>query len=93
MAQHDWTPLLQQDGVNSQVDLLHQVLADLLNLHFPLKICRSNELHGYSWCSQESDLPWLDSTAKKMIKKKQAIYKSEDNDLLLKLRLPLIFWL
>ena len=67
ISRHDWSPLTSLATVNDKVDLLHQVMNDMLNRHFPLKTSRR----------KETDLPWLDNPARKMIKKKQAIYKAE----------------
>ena len=67
IAQHDWGPLIAKHGSNPKVDLLHAVLNDLLARHFPLKTTRR----------RESDLPWIDDKAKKMIRKKGAIFKAE----------------
>ena len=67
MGQMDWNPLLQKPDVNSKVGLLHQVLEDMLNRHFPLKSTKR----------KQDDLPWLDERALKMIKKKNAIFKAE----------------
>ena len=63
----DWTELLGSQDVNEKVGMLHAVLGDMMNRHFPLKTVRR----------RESDLPWLDHQARKMIKKKSAIFKAE----------------
>ena len=48
---------------------LQSVIDDLTERHFPLKTVRR----------KEDDLPWLDDAARKMVKKKQAVYKAEGN--------------
>ena len=63
----DWTPLMQEKTTNGKVDRLHLILNDLLDRHFPTKTCTR----------RETDLPWLDKKARRMIKKKCAIYKAE----------------
>ena len=67
IAAQDWVTLKEKATSNEKTDALHHILNDLLDRHFPLKTCTR----------KESDLPWLDKTARKMIKKKRAIYKSE----------------
>ena len=67
MAAVNWDQLLQSQDVNKKVGMLHAVLGDMMNRHFPLKTAKR----------RETDLPWLDQHARKMIKKKSAIYKAE----------------
>ena len=67
MAGQDWREITDCPDVNAKVDRLHDLFDDMLNKHFPLKTMRR----------KESDLPWLDQAARKMIKKKAAIYKAE----------------
>ena len=63
----DWQCVTGCTSVNGKVDKLHHIFDDLLNKHFPMKTTQR----------RESDLPWLDGTAKKWIKKKAAIYRAE----------------
>ena len=67
LGRHDWRGLLRMSGVNAKTEELHRVLSDLLGRHFPIKTVRR----------RDTDLPWLDARAKKMIKKKAAIFKAE----------------
>ena len=67
IAQQDWGPLMDMHDSNTKVDLLHAVLNDLLNRHFPLKTTRR----------KDTDLSWIDDKARKMIKKKAAVFKAE----------------
>ena len=46
---------------------LQRTLDNLMDRHFPLKTVKK----------KESDLPWFNGVARKMVRKKQAIYKSE----------------
>ena len=63
----DWSLVLTAQGPNAKVGAFHSIIQDLTDRHFPLKITRR----------KESDLPWLDARARKMIKRKAAIFKSE----------------
>lgn len=54
---------------NSMATALQQIVDDLTERHFPVKTIRR----------KEDDLPRLDSTAKKMIAKKKAVYKCKGN--------------
>ena len=63
----DWADVTGDKDVNGKVNALHNIFDDLLNKHFPMKTMKR----------KESDLPWLDDMAKKMIKKKGAIFKDE----------------
>ena len=67
IARQDWSELLSREGSNAKADMLHFILNDLLDKYFPLKTVTR----------REDDLPWLDQTARKMIKKKGAIFKAE----------------
>ena len=63
----DWSPLLNKVGPNSKTELLHCVLEDMVDRHFPLKTVNR----------KDTDLPWFDSRARRMVKKKAAIYRAE----------------
>ena len=67
IAKQDWSQLLSLAGSNPKVDLLHGILSDLLDRHFPLKVSKK----------KSDDLPWMDDRARKLIRRKAAIYKSE----------------
>ena len=67
LEQQDWAPLLARDGPNAKVGLFHSILEDLVERHFPLRTVRR----------KDGDLPWFDYRARKMVKKKAAIYRSE----------------
>ena len=62
-----WTELYGLVNANDMAIRLQQVLDDLMNRHFPMKTVRK----------KDSDLPWFNNTAKKMTRKKNAIYKAE----------------
>ena len=63
----DWKEVLAAGSSNEKAGKLQHVLEDLMNRHFPEKTVRR----------KEDDLPWLDNLARKMIKKKSAVYKEE----------------
>ena len=62
-----WDHVYSMQSANDMAVALQQVLDDMMDRHFPTKSCKK----------KDSDLPWFNKTAKKMAKKKQAIYKSE----------------
>ena len=63
----DWNEVLDCVGSNAKANKLQQIVDDLTNKNFPSKTITR----------KEDDLPWLNTKAKNMIKKKQAIYKAE----------------
>ena len=63
----DWSVVYNEIGSNNMAVKFQQVLDDLTHTHFPLRTVRR----------KEDDLPWYDSVARKMSKKKLAIYRSE----------------
>ena len=63
----DWSKVEQAQGSNAKADELQLVLDGLMNKHFPLKTIKR----------KDDDLPWLNKIALNMIKKKNAIFKSE----------------
>ena len=67
LAEVDWQVVYEQKGSNDMAMKLQYVLDELMDRHFPMKTVRR----------KESDLPWFNSVAKRMAKKKQAIYKAE----------------
>ena len=67
LAGEDWSEVYAEYDTNSMAVKYQQIIDDLLNKHFPLKTVKR----------KESDLPWINGTAKKMIRKKCAIYKAE----------------
>ena len=67
LAITDWTETLAKVGSNAKANDLQKILDKLMDEHFPLR----------SVSRKESDLPWINSVALSMIKKKDAIYKSE----------------
>ena len=62
-----WDNIYALHSSNDMALALQFVLDDLMEKHFPTKTCKK----------KDSDLPWFNKTAKKMVKKKQAIYKAE----------------
>ena len=62
-----WDNVYQFDSANDMALELQSVLDELMDRHFPTKTVKR----------KDSDLPWFNDVAKKMTKKKQAIYKSE----------------
>ena len=67
LAETDWTQVTSCSGSNARAASYQAVIEDLLNKNFPLKTIRR----------KEGDLPWFNNTARKMVKKKQAVYKAE----------------
>ena len=67
LAGTTWDPVYQELTANGMATKYQQMIDDLMNKHFPEKTTKR----------KESDLPWLNGVAKKMIKKKNAIYKAE----------------
>ena len=67
LAGVDWDCVLKCNGSNAKAARLQAVIDDLTAKNFPLKTISR----------KDDDLPWLNTTAKNMIKKKCAIYKAE----------------
>ena len=67
IALTDWSPVSGAVGSNKKAEKLQEILDRLMGLHFPLKTIKR----------KDSDLPRINDTALGMIKKKNAIYKSE----------------
>ena len=63
----DWQQVYNAGDSNDMAIKFQQVLDDLMHAHFPLRTIKR----------KESDLPWFDYRARKMVKKKNAIYMSE----------------
>ena len=69
IGRQDWSALAVMQDANSMATVLQHIVDDLTERHFPVKTIRR----------KEDDLPRLDSTAKKMIAKKKAVYKCKGN--------------
>ena len=67
LADMKWDNIYELTSSNEMAVKFQQVLDDMMDKHFPTKTCKR----------KDSDLPWFNKTAKKMVKKKQAIYKAE----------------
>ena len=67
LSSMDWDPVYREHTSNGMAAKYQQIIDDLMNRHFPEKTTKR----------KESDLPWLNNVGRKMIKKKNAIYKSE----------------
>lgn len=67
LSEVSWDTLYELQGSNAMAMRLQTILDDLMDRHFPMKTVKR----------KGSDLPWFNCTAKKMVKKKNAIYKSE----------------
>ena len=67
LAKVDWNDLYRLENSNNMAVHLQVALDGLMDRHFPMKTIKK----------KDSDLPWFNETARKMTKKKQAIYKSE----------------
>ena len=67
IANTDWSPVHNAETSNDKANAYQGLVEDLLDKNFPIKVVRR----------RENDLPWIDSRARKMIKKKQAVYKAE----------------
>ena len=63
----DWTPVTSGVGSNDKAEAYQAIIDDLIHKNFPLKTVKR----------KEGDLPWFNNTARKMVKKKQAVYKAE----------------
>ena len=67
LEQVDWTELLGKIGPNAKVELFHSIVEDLTDRHFPLQTIKR----------KDNDLPWFDGKARKLSRRKSAIYRSE----------------
>ena len=67
LAGMNWDSLYSLHNSNDAAILLQRVLDDMMDKHFPTKTCRK----------KDTDLPWFNDTARKMVKKKNAIYNAE----------------
>ena len=63
----DWGIVTSCHGSNAKAIAYQSIVEDLMNKNFPLKTVRR----------REGDLPWFNNKAKKMTRKKQAVYKAE----------------
>ena len=63
----DWQDVLSLSGSNQKADQLQVRLDSLMERYFPIKTVTR----------KDTDLPWINDNALSMIKKKNAIYKSE----------------
>ena len=63
----DWKAVTLKKSSNDKANALQMILDDLTTKNFPIKTIDR----------KESDLPWINITAKNMIRKKQAIYRAE----------------
>ena len=63
----DWADVIAARDSNQKAAALDWILMDMMNRHFPEVVTRR----------KDTDLLWLDNKARRMIKKKQAIYKAE----------------
>ena len=67
LATLQWKTVLEATGSNRKAEKLQEVIDNLMETHFPEKTIRR----------KDTDLPWFNENARNMIKKKDAIYKSE----------------
>ena len=67
LSRENWIEVYNEPDTNSMAVRYQQIIDALLDKHFPLKTTKR----------KESDLPWINDVARKMIKKKCAIYKAE----------------
>ena len=67
MKEVDWNNIYQLNSANSMAIELQMTLDEMMDRHFPVKVVKK----------KESDLPWYNNVARRMTKKKLAIYKSE----------------
>lgn len=63
----DWSGVTERTDTNAAANHLQLIFDDLMERHFPLKTVKV----------KEGDLPWINGTARKMIRKKRAIFKAE----------------
>ena len=67
MERQDWSSVTDAIGSEEKAALFQDIIDREMDAHFPL--CKARR--------RKRDLPWLDSVAKKKIKKKKAVYKDE----------------
>ena len=67
LSQVSWGPVYQCQNTNDMAAAYQNVIDDLMDKNFPIKTITR----------KEDNLPWLNSRAKKIIRKKKAIYKAE----------------
>ena len=67
LSKLSWEEVKQASDSNHKARIFQEKIDELMDRHFPLKTIRR----------KDDDLPWLNDRAKQMIKKKNAIYKSE----------------
>ena len=67
LSNYSWDGIYTVSNSNEAALVLQHVLDDMMDRHFPVKTCKR----------KDTDLPWFNETARKMVKKKQAIYKAE----------------
>ena len=67
LAAVDWSLVTLQQGSNNKATSFQMILDDLMHKHFPWKTVRR----------KETDLPWFGLTARKMARKKKAVYRLE----------------
>ena len=67
LAGVNWQQIYDLVSPNDMALSLQSILDNLMDKHFPTKTCKK----------RDSDLPWFNKTARKMVKKKNAIYKAE----------------
>ena len=63
----DWSEVLAAHGSNEKTRRFQLVLDEGMDFFFPLKTVRQ----------KSNDLPWFNETARKKVKKKKAVYRSE----------------
>ena len=63
----DWSDVIAADGTNSKANKLQLVLDHLMDDHFPVKTIRR----------RDCDLPWINDTARKKIRKKKRVFFDE----------------
>lgn len=67
LSARDWGEVYAQQGSNQMAIRFQQIVDDMMLRHFPPRTVKR----------RDSDLPWFDSVARKMSRKKLAIYRAE----------------
>ena len=67
LSEMSWDTVYAEETSNAMAAKYQSLMDDLMDKHFPMKTTRR----------KETDLPWINNVGKKMIKKKNAIYKAE----------------
>ena len=67
LSNFNWEGLYSVGNSNEAALMLQLILDDMMDRHFPIRNCKK----------KDNDLPWFNDTARKMAKKKHAIYKAE----------------